>query len=68
MFPLAAISLIFHVNTAEEYYSGILVLQELNGVTDLSFILYGIMIIAGFFGNDVYLIDVHAGWRVNHCI
>jgi len=56
------------VNTAEEYYSGILVLQELNGVTDLSFILYGIMIIAGIFGNDVYLIDVYAGWRVNHCI
>lgn len=65
---LAAISMIFHVNTAEEYYSGILILKKCNGVSDLSFILYGIMIVAGIFGNDVYLIEIYNGWCINNLI
>lgn len=62
---LAIISLIFHVNTAEEYYSGTLVLQELNGVTDGSVILYSILVIAGVYGTDIFLTPVMYGWKVN---
>lgn len=65
---LAAISMIFHVNTAEEYYSGILVLQEFNGVTDGSIILYTVLIVAGTLGNDIFLIEVYNGWKIKEII
>lgn len=65
---LAAISAIFHTNTAEEYYTGILVLKECNGVTDLSFILYGVMIVAGTFGNEVFTQDLYMGWSAGNLI
>lgn len=60
--------MIFHVNTAEEYYSGILVLQELNGVTDGSIILYTVLIVAGTIGNDIFLMEVYNGWKIKEII
>lgn len=66
--PLATISMIFHVNTAEEYYNGSLILQEFNGVTDGSILLYGILIVAGCCGPDIYLTQLGNGWKVNDII
>ena len=68
MIILMTIQLIFHINTAEEYYSGSLVLLECNGVTDLSFVLYSILIVAGIYGTDIYLTEVCKGWKVNDII
>lgn len=65
---LAAINLIFHVCTADEYYTGILVLPEGNGVTDGSIILYTILIVAGTFGPDVFIKEAYSGWKVNEII
>jgi len=60
--------MIFHTITSEEYYTGFLVLKELNGVTDGSIILYTILIVAGIFGNDIFHIEVAYGWHVREII
>ena len=60
--------MIFHVNTAEEYYSGSLILQEFNGVTDGSLILYAVLIAAGTCGTDIFLTEVGNGWKVNDLV
>lgn len=65
---LAAISAVFHTITADEYYTGVLILQECNGVTDLSFILYGVLIIAGIFGSEVFGKDLYMGWSAGNLI
>ena len=64
-FALVSINLIFHVMTVDEYYSGALLIPKCSGVSDTSFILYANVIIAGIWGNDMYLTEVYKGWRVN---
>ena len=59
------INLIFHVMTVDEYYSGSLIIPKCSGVTDMSFILYAVALIAGIWGNDLYLTEVCKGWKVS---
>ena len=62
---LVAVNLIFHVMTVGEYYEGSLLIPKCSGVSDTSFVLYANVIVAGIWGNDMYLAEVYKGWRVN---
>jgi len=67
-FSLAAISMIFHAITAEEYYTGHLILKPLNGVSDGAVLLYAILIASGTFGNDFFLVEVAKGWHFREIV
>lgn len=45
-----------------------MVLKKFNGVSDGSILLYGILLVAGIAGNDVFLIEVAYGWHVKEII
>jgi len=45
----------FHFCTLEEYYTGGLFLGDINGITEGSFLIFGIFILMGIKGNDFWL-------------
>jgi hypothetical protein len=45
----------FHFCTLEEYYTGGLFLGDINGITEGSFLIFGIFIAMGIKGNDFWL-------------
>jgi len=50
-----AVTSAFYYATLEEYYTGGLFLKVCNGVSDGSFAYMCLFLVAGIFGNDIFL-------------